>query len=93
MTPIVAGMSYVADPARYVDPIRAAAVVVLLPAISLGLWHNFGDDRPWDTQRGSGAALISVLPIWPTTTGRRAQGNDQLLGASSPDFAVPRTSW
>jgi L-glyceraldehyde 3-phosphate reductase len=22
-----------------------------LPAISLGLWHNFGHDRPWDTQR------------------------------------------
>jgi L-glyceraldehyde 3-phosphate reductase len=22
-----------------------------LPAISLGLWHNFGDDRPMDTQR------------------------------------------
>jgi L-glyceraldehyde 3-phosphate reductase len=22
-----------------------------LPAISLGLWHNFGDDRPIDTQR------------------------------------------
>ncbi len=24
---------------------------LLLPAISLGLWHNFGDDRPLDTQR------------------------------------------
>ena len=23
-----------------------------LPAISLGLWHNFGNDRPWETQRG-----------------------------------------
>jgi L-glyceraldehyde 3-phosphate reductase len=22
-----------------------------LPAISLGLWHNFGDDRPWQRQR------------------------------------------
>ena len=22
-----------------------------LPAISLGLWHNFGDGRPWETQR------------------------------------------
>lgn len=22
-----------------------------LPAVSLGLWHNFGDDRPFDTQR------------------------------------------
>jgi L-glyceraldehyde 3-phosphate reductase len=24
---------------------------VLLPALSLGLWHNFGDDRPLDIQR------------------------------------------
>jgi L-glyceraldehyde 3-phosphate reductase len=24
---------------------------LLLPAVSLGLWHNFGDDRPLDTQR------------------------------------------
>ncbi|MEP6599992.1 MAG: L-glyceraldehyde 3-phosphate reductase [Actinomycetota bacterium] len=24
---------------------------VLLPAVSLGLWHNFGHDRPLDTQR------------------------------------------
>src|SRR6185312_3945275 len=22
-----------------------------LPAVSLGLWHNFGNDRPLDTQR------------------------------------------
>jgi L-glyceraldehyde 3-phosphate reductase len=22
-----------------------------LPAVSLGLWHNFGDDKPFDTQR------------------------------------------
>lgn len=25
----------------------------MLPAISLGLWHNFGDDRPLDTQRAT----------------------------------------
>src|SRR3954462_12061226 len=24
---------------------------LLLPSVSLGLWHNFGDDRPLDTQR------------------------------------------
>jgi L-glyceraldehyde 3-phosphate reductase len=24
---------------------------LLLPAVSLGLWQNFGDDRPFDTQR------------------------------------------
>jgi L-glyceraldehyde 3-phosphate reductase len=24
---------------------------LLLPPLSLGLWHNFGGDRPWETQR------------------------------------------
>ena len=24
---------------------------LLLPAVSLGLWQNFGDDRPLETQR------------------------------------------
>jgi L-glyceraldehyde 3-phosphate reductase len=30
---------------------RAGRSGVLLPAVSLGLWHNFGHDRPLDTQR------------------------------------------
>jgi L-glyceraldehyde 3-phosphate reductase len=30
---------------------RAGRSGLLLPAISLGLWHNFGDGRPWDRQR------------------------------------------
>jgi L-glyceraldehyde 3-phosphate reductase len=30
---------------------RVGASGVRLPAISLGLWQNFGDDRPLDTQR------------------------------------------
>jgi L-glyceraldehyde 3-phosphate reductase len=30
---------------------RCGSSGVRLPAISLGLWHNFGDDRPWETQR------------------------------------------
>src|SRR5213082_3217177 len=24
---------------------------LMLPAVSLGLWHNFGDDKPFETQR------------------------------------------
>ena len=46
-------MSYVADPARYETMTyrRCGRSGVLLPAISLGLWHNFGNDRSWDTQR------------------------------------------
>jgi L-glyceraldehyde 3-phosphate reductase len=46
-------MTYIADSARYDSMTyrRCGRSGVLLPAISLGLWHNFGDDRPWDTQR------------------------------------------
>ncbi len=46
-------MPYVADPARYDSMTyrRTGRSGLLLPAISLGLWHNFGDDRSWTTQR------------------------------------------
>jgi L-glyceraldehyde 3-phosphate reductase len=46
-------MSYIADPARYESMTyrRCGRRGLLLPAISLGLWHNFGDDRSWDSQR------------------------------------------
>ncbi len=50
-------MTYLADPDRY-DPTRSGATFrrcgrsgLDLPAISLGLWHNFGGDRPLETQR------------------------------------------
>lgn len=44
---------YTADPARYQDmPYRRTGRSGLrLPALSLGLWHNFGPDRPAETQR------------------------------------------
>ncbi len=46
-------MSHVADAARYESMTyrRCGRSGLLLPALSLGLWHNFGDDRPWETQR------------------------------------------
>ena len=51
-------MTYVADPTRY-DPTRHGSAPFRrtgrsgldLPPISLGLWHNFGDDRKLDDQR------------------------------------------
>ena len=42
-----------ADENRYdVQPYRRSGVSGLhLPAVALGLWHNFGDDKPIETQR------------------------------------------
>ncbi len=46
-------MSYVAADDRYQSTTyrRCGRSGVQLPLISLGLWHNFGNDRPIDTQR------------------------------------------
>jgi L-glyceraldehyde 3-phosphate reductase len=46
-------MSYQPDPGRYdVTPYRRVGRSGLkLPAVSLGLWQNFGDDRPLEAQR------------------------------------------
>ncbi len=46
-------MTYRAADSRY-DAMpyrRCGRSGLMLPPISLGLWHNFGDDRPIDTQR------------------------------------------
>ncbi|HEX5533214.1 MAG TPA: L-glyceraldehyde 3-phosphate reductase [Actinomycetales bacterium] len=47
------GMTYVADDLRYDSMTfrRCGASGLDLPAISLGLWHNFGDDKPLEVQR------------------------------------------
>ncbi|SFR76269.1 L-glyceraldehyde 3-phosphate reductase [Agromyces sp. CF514] len=46
-------MTFLADPTRYDDMQynRIGRSGLKLPALSLGLWHNFGHDRPLDTQR------------------------------------------
>src|ERR671923_783971 len=46
-------MTYVAAEDRYerMPYRRTGRSGLLLPAISLGLWHNFGDDAPLETQR------------------------------------------
>jgi L-glyceraldehyde 3-phosphate reductase len=45
--------TYLPTPSRYENMAyrRCGRSGLRLPAISLGLWHNFGDDRPIDTQR------------------------------------------
>ncbi|HEX3291687.1 MAG TPA: L-glyceraldehyde 3-phosphate reductase [Gaiella sp.] len=46
-------MSYTADAARYerMPYRRTGRSGLLLPAVSLGLWNNFGGDRPLETSR------------------------------------------
>lgn len=46
-------MHYTAYPERYqkMRYNRCGRSGLKLPAISLGLWHNFGDDTPFDTKR------------------------------------------
>ncbi len=46
-------VTYLAAPERYdgMTYRRCGRSGLLLPAISLGLWHNFGDERPLATQR------------------------------------------
>jgi len=49
----LAGVTYVAAANRYSSMRyrRSGRSGVLLPELSLGLWQNFGDNRPMDTQR------------------------------------------
>jgi L-glyceraldehyde 3-phosphate reductase len=46
-------MPHVAAPDRYehIPYRRCGRSGLQLPAVSLGLWHNFGDDKPLETQR------------------------------------------
>src|SRR5271168_4631101 len=45
--------TFVPSPTRYDTATfrRCGRSGIMLPPISLGLWHNFGDDRPLETQR------------------------------------------
>jgi L-glyceraldehyde 3-phosphate reductase len=47
-------VTYIASPDRYEGKMqyrRTGRSGLDLPVLSLGYWHNFGDDRPLDTQR------------------------------------------
>ena len=46
-------LSYTPDPSRYANATfrRCGRSGLDLPALSLGLWHNFGDTKPFDEQR------------------------------------------
>lgn len=53
---------------------RAGRSGVMLPAISLGLWHNFGDVDALSLSRKN-CIMPSIMELrtltWPTITGRR----------------------
>ena len=66
-----------------------------LPAISLGLWHNFGDDMPLRPAARHPAPGLrpaaSPTSTWPTTTGRRtARPRPTSAGTCADDFAPYR---
>ena len=65
-----------------------------LPVISLGLWQNFGTDRPEETQRAilrRAFDRASPTSTWPTTTARRTAAPRRTSGATlSEDFAPYR---
>lgn len=55
-------MSYLANQSRYEAARfrRAGRSGLLLPVVSLGLWHNFGDDVPLDRQRETLCAAFDL---------------------------------
>ncbi len=68
-------MTYLAAPNRYerMPYRRVGRSGLVLPALSLGLWHNFGDSTPLAAQRAllhAAFDLASTISTWPTTTAR-----------------------
>ena len=66
---------------------RVGASGLRLPAISLGLWQNFGDERALATQRAIIRRAFDrgvTHSTWPTTTARRTARRRPTSGASWP---------
>src|SRR3954465_3646578 len=89
-------MGYRADSTRYDSMTyrRTGASGLDLPAVSLGLWHNFGDDVPFDRQRqilrrafDLGVTHIDLANNYGPPYGS-AQGNFGTIPA--PPFPGPR---
>ena len=69
-------MEYLPADARYqsMSYNRVGRSGVRLPAVSLGLWHNFGDvdvSRTAATSRAARSISASRISTWLTTTARR----------------------
>ena len=87
-------MTYLAADDRYDQMTyrRCGRSGVHLPAVSLGLWHNFGDDRP-STASGRSCAgrstSASTTSTSPTTTARPTGRPRRTSGASWPPTCAP----
>jgi L-glyceraldehyde 3-phosphate reductase len=56
-------MTYIASPDRYEGKMqyrRTGRSGLDLPVLSLGYWHNFGDDRPFEVQRAIGRRAFDL---------------------------------
>ena len=76
---------------------RCGCSGLFLPAVSLGLWQNFGDDRPSTTSVLSfdePSTAGSPISISPTTTDRPTARPRRSSGGSWPSTCAPTaTSW
>ncbi len=77
-------MGYLAAADRYqhVEYRRCERSGVMLPEVSLGLWQNFGDERPLDTQWEiirRAFDLGVTHSTWRTTMGHASQLNARKL--------------
>jgi L-glyceraldehyde 3-phosphate reductase len=80
-------MTYQAALDRYRDNMiyrRCGRSGLKLPEISLGLWHNFGPDRPMDLQR---AIILRAFDLGVTHFDLANNYGDQVRLASAADFA------
>ena len=88
-------MTYVPAPDRYDDKMpyrRCGRSGIQLPEISLGLWQNFGEESPLETQRaiiGARSTWVSRTSIWPTTTGRRMERPSRTSASSCARTSGP----
>jgi L-glyceraldehyde 3-phosphate reductase len=80
-------MTFAAAPDRYDDKMayrRCGRSGLKLPEISLGLWHNFGSDRPLATQR---EIILRAFDLGVTHFDLANNYGDQPRLAAAADFA------
>lgn len=92
-------MTYIPSPTRY-DTMayrRCGKSGLLLPALSLGLWHNFGSITPFETQQAILRTAfdngITHFDLATTMARPTAEAGAQLRRALLRDWSPTATSW